>query len=254
MRAHQRALQLRAHLGRDVPGGERPEPGRDAVRRSGGSGELLDDRARRARWRPAPRRPARPALPRGRPRRPRRRTAGRHPPRRWSGRSPESWSGSTYSCDDSTSRAGPRATPAADRVVSDPRHWRRPRHPTGGTMRRRSRSRAAARRRPGRPPAARRRWRRTRRRPTAQPPRRRSSRPMSRLRRRRRRRPARATPTAQATPSITVPALPKPRDLGPRASAATSAGRSARRAWASRRSGPRVCRCPTPRRASSSSG
>ena len=33
VRADQRALQLGAHLGRDVPGGQRAEPGRDAVRR-----------------------------------------------------------------------------------------------------------------------------------------------------------------------------------------------------------------------------
>ena len=42
MRAHQRALQLGAHLGRDVPGGQGAEPGRDAVRRGGRGGELLD--------------------------------------------------------------------------------------------------------------------------------------------------------------------------------------------------------------------
>ena len=90
VRADQRALQLGAHLGRDVPGRQRAEPGRDPVRRGGGRGELLDDRAgpldggqrlvaeldRRAR--------------RGRRRRPRRRTARRRPPRRWSGRCPES--------------------------------------------------------------------------------------------------------------------------------------------------------------------
>ena len=39
------ALQLGAQLGGDVPGGQRPEAGRDAVRRRGGRGELLDDGA-----------------------------------------------------------------------------------------------------------------------------------------------------------------------------------------------------------------
>ena len=46
VRAHQRALQLGAHLGGDVPGGERPEPRRDAVRRRGRRRELLDHRSR----------------------------------------------------------------------------------------------------------------------------------------------------------------------------------------------------------------
>ena len=45
VRADQRLLQLGAHLGRDVPGGQRAEPGRDAVRRRGGRGEHLDRRA-----------------------------------------------------------------------------------------------------------------------------------------------------------------------------------------------------------------
>ena len=45
VRAHQRALQLRAHLGGDVAGRERPEPGRDAVRRGLGRRERLDDTA-----------------------------------------------------------------------------------------------------------------------------------------------------------------------------------------------------------------
>ncbi len=44
VRAHQRPLQLGAHLGRDVPGRERAEAGRDAVRRGGRRGELLDHR------------------------------------------------------------------------------------------------------------------------------------------------------------------------------------------------------------------
>ena len=95
MRADQRPLQLGAHLGRDVPGREGAEPGRDAVRRGGRRGELLDDRAGPRRSRPAPRRRARPAHPRGRRRRPPRRTGRRRPPRRWSGRCPESWSGSS---------------------------------------------------------------------------------------------------------------------------------------------------------------
>ncbi len=43
VRAHQRTLQLRAHGGGDVPCGESTEAGRDAVRRGGRGGELLDD-------------------------------------------------------------------------------------------------------------------------------------------------------------------------------------------------------------------
>ena len=45
VRAHQRALQTRPHLGGDVPGRERPEPRRDAVRRGVGRREPLDHRA-----------------------------------------------------------------------------------------------------------------------------------------------------------------------------------------------------------------
>ncbi len=45
VRADQRALQLGALLDRDVPGGERTEPGRDAVRRRRRGGELLHHRA-----------------------------------------------------------------------------------------------------------------------------------------------------------------------------------------------------------------
>ena len=71
VRADQRALQLRAHLGRDVPGGEGAEPGGDPVRRGLG--------ARRA-----PRRPPWPARSRhGRAGRARpRRRAAPPPPRR----------------------------------------------------------------------------------------------------------------------------------------------------------------------------
>ena len=46
VRADQRALQLGAHLGRDVPGGQRTEAGGDAVRRRRRRGQLLDDRPR----------------------------------------------------------------------------------------------------------------------------------------------------------------------------------------------------------------
>ena len=43
VRADQRPLQLGAHLGRDVPGRERAEAGRDPVRRGGRGRELVDD-------------------------------------------------------------------------------------------------------------------------------------------------------------------------------------------------------------------
>ena len=46
VRAHQRPLQLLAHLGRDVAGGERAETRRDAVRRVGRRRQLLDHRPR----------------------------------------------------------------------------------------------------------------------------------------------------------------------------------------------------------------
>ena len=42
VRADQRPLELGPHLGRDVPGGQCAEPGRDAVRRRGRGRELLD--------------------------------------------------------------------------------------------------------------------------------------------------------------------------------------------------------------------
>ena len=45
VRADQRALQLGPHVGGDVPGGQRPEAGGDAVRRGGCGGELVDDGA-----------------------------------------------------------------------------------------------------------------------------------------------------------------------------------------------------------------
>ncbi len=46
VRAHQRPLQLRAHLGGDVAGGEGAEAGGDPVGRRRARGELLDDGAR----------------------------------------------------------------------------------------------------------------------------------------------------------------------------------------------------------------
>ena len=44
VRADQGALELLAQLGRDVPGRQGAEPGRDPVRRGRGRGQLLDDR------------------------------------------------------------------------------------------------------------------------------------------------------------------------------------------------------------------
>ena len=79
VRADQRLLQLGAHLGRDVPGGQGAEPGRDAVRRGGRGGELLDGQPGLLDGRHGVRGAARRRRRRGPPRRRRRRTAGRRP-------------------------------------------------------------------------------------------------------------------------------------------------------------------------------
>ena len=114
------ALQLGAHLGGDVPGRQRPEPGRDAVRRGRRGRQGLDDRARARDRRDARRRPARPARRRGPPRpRPRPSAAPSRPPP--SCRRPAARAALDHACHPTPGRSRP-ATLGAGVPVSDPRH------------------------------------------------------------------------------------------------------------------------------------